>query len=97
MDDTPQRVLCLEVIDDELVLQAGVCGDLAQAGTFKAGRGEYLKRRRKNARAPILIIRCLGTIHCIPRGMGALDFPIGKYFINSDFPIGKSQFDLDEK
>jgi hypothetical protein len=62
-DLAPQSVLGLEMVNDELVLYARVLGDLAQAGTLKAGRSEHLERRGKNAGASIQNIRRLESIH----------------------------------
>jgi hypothetical protein len=64
-DLAPQSVLGLEMVNDELVLYARMLGDLAQTGTLKAGRGEHLERRGKNAGASIQNIRRLESIHFI--------------------------------
>jgi hypothetical protein len=56
------------VIDDELVLHARVLGDLAQTGTFKAGCGEHLEGRGKDAGASIRNIRRFGSIHFVTLG-----------------------------
>src|ERR1700730_15811739 len=59
-DLAPQGVLGPEVVNDELVLQTGVVGDLAQAGTFETVRCEDLKRRSEDAGASIVNVRDLG-------------------------------------
>jgi hypothetical protein len=80
------------MVDEELVLYAGVLGNLAQARTLESSDSEYVKRRGKDARAAVRRI-CPGAFHAVSssaRRRVRYLLSMWKVYHRPDFPNGKS-------